>query len=161
LSLDEAASIHEMGTALQPVLHTTGYLAYGWVIPGSIFVLIVLVMSLRFLAALPMYTRRLFLTAGAIYVGGALRIEMLEAQYETLHGRENLTYSLLLQGVEEGMEMVGIIIFLYALSSYLSSYRGEVVIEFRGRSHHASLPERGNDEPRVIRQPPALSSHVS
>src|SRR5215212_4752314 len=68
LSLDEVASIHEaIGQLSERLLHnTTGFIPSGaisffWVVPGTIFVVIVLVAYLRFLAHLPRSTRRLFL----------------------------------------------------------------------------------------------------
>ena len=87
LSLDEAASFHEeMGASLRPMLKAAGYfhgfLRYSWVIPGAMFVLIVALTYLRFLAALPVKTRALFLIAGSLYVGGALGIEMLGGRHE-------------------------------------------------------------------------------
>ncbi|MGH7231484.1 MAG: hypothetical protein ACREJU_09025 [Nitrospiraceae bacterium] len=123
LSLDEAAMIHEM--AIWPLRkqfprYTSGYLYYAWVIPGGAVVLVLAVTYLRFLAHLPVKTRYLCLLAGTLYVGGALGIELLGGKYNTLYGMENFTYFLIVAG-EEGMEMFGIVVFLYALSSYMAS----------------------------------------
>jgi hypothetical protein len=86
-SADESASIHEaIGQLSEHLLHNTtgftpsGAISFFWVVPGAVFVLIVLVAYLRFLAHLPRSTRRLFLFAGAVFVLGALGIEMLSAQ---------------------------------------------------------------------------------
>src|SRR5215204_7391089 len=87
MSLDDVASIHEaIGAQSERLLHnTTGFtpsgpLKFFWVVPGTIFVLIVFVAYLRFLADLPQSTRLLFLFAGALFVLGALGLEMLSAQ---------------------------------------------------------------------------------
>src|ERR687889_743806 len=87
LSLDEVASIHEaIGQQSERLLNSitgftpTGAIQFFWVVPGAIFVLIVLLAYLRFLAHLPRTTRRFFLFAGALFVLGALGIEMLTAQ---------------------------------------------------------------------------------
>src|SRR5215204_1938638 len=87
LSLDEVASIHEaIGQQSERLLHSatgftpSGAIKFFWVVPGAIFVLIVLLAYLRFLANLPRSTRYSFLFAGALFVLGALGIEMLFAQ---------------------------------------------------------------------------------
>jgi hypothetical protein len=128
LSLDEAASIHEMTLLpLHYALNTTGYLYFAWVVPGGMFVLVVLLAYLPFLATLPVKTRYLFLISGALYVGGALGIEAIGGNYVYLYGPGNLTYSMLV-GVEEGLEMIGVASFIYSLLSYLASDLNEIRI---------------------------------
>jgi hypothetical protein len=127
LSTDEAASIHEMtGRLLHGVLkpydYFHGYLFYSWVIFGGIGVLIVVTAYCRFLADLPAKTRYLFLLAGTLYVGGALGVEVIGGRYHYLYGRENFTYAML-GACEEGLEMLGIVVFISALTSYLGSLR--------------------------------------
>jgi uncharacterized membrane protein len=124
LSLDEAAMIHErMIGPLRSALNTSGFLYFPWVIPGAIFVLICLLAFLPFLTHLPAKTRRLFLIAGTIFVGGAICIEIFGAPYWELYGNEpkNMTYAMIAT-VEEFLEMLGIVVFIYALLSYMSSY---------------------------------------
>lgn len=135
LSLDEAASLHEGTYALTdallgPMMEAAGYfhgfLYFSWVIVGAMFVLIVALAYLRFLAALPVKTRSLFLIAGTLYVGGALGIEMLGARHFYLYGM-NFSY-MMFAAVEEGLEMLGIVVFLYALISHLGSSRSDLQI---------------------------------
>ena len=128
LSLDEAASIHEMANRpLHYAFNTTGYFYYAWVIAGGLFALVVLLAYLPFLATLPVRTRYLFLISGAFYVGGALGMEVI-GNYWYLHGQgETLTYSML-GGVEEGLEMIGVASFIYSLLSYLASNLHEIRI---------------------------------
>jgi hypothetical protein len=45
---------------------------------------------------------------------------MLGARHDYLYGRQNLSY-IMLVAVEEGLEMLGIVVFIYALLSYLGS----------------------------------------
>jgi hypothetical protein len=45
-----------------------------------------------------------------------------------LYGRENITY-VLLATIEELFEMLGIVVFIYALLSYLTSYMKGVVFQ--------------------------------
>lgn len=119
LSVDEVATIHEC--AIEPMrrlIDAQGVLHYAWVIPGGVFVLIVGAIMLRFLIALPARTRNLFLTAGAVFVGGAIGVEMISAYHAYSHGEKNLLYSLIIT-FEEAMEMLGVIIFIHASLEYL------------------------------------------
>jgi hypothetical protein len=125
LSVDEAASIHEL--AIRPMrraLNLSGLLAFGWVIPGAAFVAIVGAIFLRFLLRLPLSTRRLFVIAGGLYVGGALGFEMLGGLLLTKYGMGLATA---LEAVaEEALEMTGIVVFLHALLQHLGRIAGSV-----------------------------------
>jgi hypothetical protein len=158
LSLDEVASIHEaIGQQSERLLHNTtgltpgGAIKFFWVVPGAIFVIIVLLAYLRFLADLPQTTRRLFLFAGALFVLGALGIEMLTAQVVSssgpianwiesssggLVGRESASaIPTILKGlqtsVEEMFEMLGLTAFVYALLAYIRSYVEDISVRVR------------------------------
>jgi hypothetical protein len=158
LSLDEVASIHEaIGQETERLLHSiTGFTASGaisffWVVPGAVFVFIVLLAYLKFLAHLPQTTRRLFLFAGALFVLGALGIEMLTAQVVSSSGgianwvvsssggivdRESASaIPTILKGlqtsVEEMFEMLGLTAFVYALLAYIRSYVEDVSVRVR------------------------------
>jgi len=147
LSLDEVASIHEaIGQQSERLLHSAtgftpgGAISFFWVVPGAVFVVIVLVAYLRFLADLPQSTRRSFLFAGAVFVLGALGLEMLSAQVSSssegianffgiVLGLSRHSGSVLpkimigLQTcVEEMFEMLGLTAFVYALLAYIRSY---------------------------------------
>ncbi len=120
LSLDEALSIHEK--LIEPVralFNTSGFLYYAWVIPGAIFVLAFLLGFFKFIKVLPPTTKRLFLTAGTVFVSGAIGMELLSGAYADLYTEDNFT-SAILTSIEEFMEMTGIVIFIYALMSYIS-----------------------------------------
>ena len=158
LSLDEVASIHEaVGEQSERLLNYAtgitpgGAISFFWVVPGAIFVFIVLLVYLRFLANLPQNTRRLFLFAGALFVLGALGIEMLTAQVvsssEAISGWiESASGGMIGRGsagaiptilkglqtsVEEMFEMLGLTAFVYALLAYISSYVEDVSVRVR------------------------------
>ncbi|MEW5860887.1 MAG: hypothetical protein AB1861_26530 [Cyanobacteriota bacterium] len=135
LALDEVLIFHE-GTA-QPLraifkrlglsFLASGIFYFAWVILGAAFVLIVFIAYAKFLAELPDKTRRLFFVAGTIFVVGALGVEMLESYWVAMQGKENFVYAIMAT-VEELLEMLGIIIFIYALLSYMSSQLKEMRI---------------------------------
>ena len=130
LSIDELASIHEMAIRpLREAWHLRGILHFAWVIPGGAFVLLVGLAYLPFLAALPARTRRLFIVAGALYVGGTLGMDLVGGYLADYHGTGNLVY-VAAYTVEEALEMVGIVIFLRALMGYLGDTTGTVELRF-------------------------------
>jgi hypothetical protein len=156
LSLDEVASIHEaIGQQSERLLHSAtgftpgGAISFFWVVPGTIFVVIVLVAYLRFLAHLPRSTRRSFLLAGALFVLGALGLEMLSAQISSSsegianffgmelglsrHSGSALPKIMigLQTSVEEMFEMLGLTAFVYALLAYIRSYVEEISVRVR------------------------------
>lgn len=130
LCWDEALSVHETLNDPLSRLNTKGAFFFAWVIPGTIFVLICGLVFLRFLTHLPAKTRRRFLTAASLYIGGALVVEMLGGYYADSTGVfvdivepfvPSLPY-MLITTFEEFLEMLGIAVFIYALLSYMSSY---------------------------------------
>jgi hypothetical protein len=120
-SIDEAIGIHErIGFVITDKLNTSGLFFFAWTIPGSIFVFIFLVTFLRFINHLPTKIKYLFLLAGSMYIGGALIVEMYNGFYKSLYGDSPIYYAL--TTVEEGMEMLGIVTFIYGLFTYIRSY---------------------------------------
>ena len=127
LSVDEAAAIHELlsGDRLVHVLNLRPWPWAGWVLLGGLFVLLVGLTYFRFLLHLPAKTRALFLVAGTLYVGGALGMDTFASEYSYRDGAD-LLYKLAMVAPEEFMEMMGIVSFLYALSSYMAAEAIEV-----------------------------------
>jgi hypothetical protein len=119
LSLDETAQLHELSIApLQDTFSASGFLLYAWIVPAGICVALFVLGYWRFLVNLPPRTRRLFLLAGALFVGGALAVESVSGQEVSLHGEQTLTYHLIVT-LEESFEMGGIVLFIYALLDYI------------------------------------------
>lgn len=111
MSLDEAIEIHEH---LGGLVHGRGVLYFSWVIPAALIVGAIGLALLGFLRRLPAVDRRRFVVAGAIYVGGALAMELPLGWWTERAGDDNLVYGLL-DWVEETMELVGSTAFLIAL----------------------------------------------
>ncbi|BAY10651.1 hypothetical protein [Calothrix sp. NIES-2098] len=122
LAIDEFISIHEqLIEPLRAKFHTSGFLYYAWVIAGVIFLLVFLLVFGRFVASLPAKTRRLFIIAGTIYVGGAIGFELLGGYYANYYSEDDIIFDLLTT-VEEVMEMLGIVVFIHALLSYMTGH---------------------------------------
>lgn len=131
MAFDEAASVHEKTSALLgEMLGAGGFLYYAWVIPGLVFVGTIALIYFRFLLALPRPFMRLFLLSGALYVGGAIGIEMPEGAYAEVHGTQNFGFHLFAT-VEEALEMIGLALFAYTLLRVLGHEQGQARLPFR------------------------------
>ncbi len=129
LAADELFSIHEILIIpkLATRLNLPNFLAQIWVIPGAIFVVFLAKYYWAFLNHLPVRSRLHFFLAAAFYIGGALVMEMLGSAYSKLHGQQNLIYALLAT-LEEVMEMLGIVVFVYGLLSHLESWNEDIQV---------------------------------
>jgi hypothetical protein len=67
-----------------------------------------------FLLQLPRRTALIFLVAGVVYISGVIGIEILGQPMDA----DTLEYNLLTL-VEEGLEMFGVILFLYGLLDHV------------------------------------------
>jgi hypothetical protein len=121
LSLDETAQLHELSIVpIRDRIGANGFLYYAWILPAGVCVSLFVLAYLRFLSQLPVRTRRLLLSAGAVYVGGALGVESISGWEAAIHGEYTLAYHLIVT-LEELCEMMGVVLFIYALLDYLGT----------------------------------------
>lgn len=131
LSVDEAALFHEMvDTALGSVLQTDGFLLFPWVLAGGGFAALVGLVYLRFLLWLPRRFALLFVASGALYVGGAVGMELFSANAIDRYGLASTAHAIT-QTIEEGMEMAGAILFFHSLGLYWTHRHGPMRLWLR------------------------------
>ncbi|HEU4406929.1 MAG TPA: hypothetical protein VFS43_16800 [Polyangiaceae bacterium] len=140
ISLDETVGIHEGASQF---FHLGGVFFFGWVIPAGLLVVGLGLTFLRFLAHLPRPTRVEFLVAGAMYVGGAVLLELPLGYWTEREGSDNFVYAAI-DWVEESMELVGVSLFLLSLLRYLDArgYRVRFVTGSAGGLAEARDVER-------------------
>lgn len=121
MSMDEAASIHDMiSSPLKNILHTTGIFYFAWVIPAIIFVIIFFLNYFRFWLNLPNKSLLLFAVSAFIYIGGAIGFELISGKQKSIDTNINFTY-VILTNIEEFLELIGIVLFIYTLLDYIKS----------------------------------------
>jgi hypothetical protein len=121
LSIDEAASIHELSThPFRKALGAQGFLYYTWIVPFGLLVLIFIGLYSRFVFSLPKKIKILFITAGSIFLFGSLGMEAIGGFWDEL-GTSNFLYSMIFT-LEESLEMIGVLVFIYALMQYIKNY---------------------------------------
>jgi hypothetical protein len=114
-SLDDFAELHER---LGGWLGSSGVLYFDWILPASAAMLVLAVLYIPFVRDLPGATRKGFLTAGAIFLSGALLMEMPLGYWTERHGPDNLEYALI-DWVEESLEILGASLFVLAVQREL------------------------------------------
>lgn len=124
LSIDELARLHErLNGVVEAGLGITpqGFLLSPWVVAGGIVVVLFGLAYVGFLRGLPAKMRRLFLLSGSLYVGGALILETISMKLWDQFGQNTVPYKLATTA-EEMCEMMGAIVFIYSLLTYISLY---------------------------------------
>jgi hypothetical protein len=128
LSSDEMLRLHESmsGALLQPALAALGYepsgiFRYPWILVYAPLTLVFVLAYFKFWLDLPSKIRILFFVAGALFVGGAVGAEMVNGLLHDSYGQGGVLYAAMTH-LEEFLEMLGIVIFVYALLSYIGSH---------------------------------------
>jgi uncharacterized membrane protein len=128
LGTDEILVLHEqLSWITNSLLKTSTFLRFSWIIPGIIFVIVFVISYIKFLIDLPSKYRNLFILSGAVYILGAIGMELIGDRLFLINGSENLFYALLTQ-VEELTEMLGVLLFSFTLLSYVKTCIGHISI---------------------------------
>ena len=132
LALDEALQIHEILIipGLRHQVHPA--LASTWVVPYAALALLLLWRFRRFLGAIPRATASRLLRSGAVYVGGAIGMEMIGsfAVRSSLIRLHSPWYGAI-TGLEEALELLGIILLIDALMRELLDQQDSVDLTLR------------------------------
>lgn len=152
LSLDEAAELHELlAGPLRGLLDAGGVFYFAWVVPGIALVAVLALAYARFLAHLPASTRRLFLAAATTFVAGAVGAEMVGGAWGEAHGFDTAGTALIWTA-EEVLEMLGVVVFVYALLRHLELRGGSVAIRVRGAAAGAEKHRAAGGRPAARRR---------
>ncbi len=128
LAFDEALQIHEIFIIQELRDMLPIFLNIVWVIPYGILVIVFLNFFKSLIISLPTKIRTFTLISGAIYISGALGLEIVgntlvrEGQIR-LHG---ISYGLIIS-LEETLEITGLIIFIHTLLRYIFNYQKQKV----------------------------------
>jgi hypothetical protein len=107
------------------------FLQFAWVIPVGILMIIFVIYFRKFFLGLNRKSRLNFLISFLLYTGGALGLEMIGSYYNVLHGQDNFGYKALTT-IEESLENIGVIYFIYALLVHISDLYGDIEFEIKG-----------------------------
>ena len=157
LSLDEVGQLHEkLMIPMRSLLNATGFLYFTWVVPIGFLVVIFLFCYRKFLLHLPVATKKMFVAAAALYIGGAIGVEMLGGYVASTTGQENVSY-VIVTTLEESLEMLGIVVFIHALISYIKTYLGDVSWNIYISGKNTELTEHQNIGIAALNEPEKTS----
>ncbi len=139
MALDENLALHER--AIEPMRQllgggTLGVFYFAWVIPAIAMVAVLGVYFLPFLLRLPRRTMYGLIAAAALYLGGAVGIELIEGWWREGHGYRTLGFHLLVT-IEESMEMAGAILLIHTLLRHLGRQYGDIQLHVETAANEA------------------------
>lgn len=120
LSIDEATSIHELAGPPLREMGVGGIFYYAWILPAAVLLLVMGAAYLPFLRALARPLRNRFLLSAAVYLGGAMGLEMMGGWYVEQNGPMNVTYGVIIT-LEEVLEIVGMLLFVDGLAREIAA----------------------------------------
>lgn len=133
LSLDEAASLHEMSNAPLRALFQSGPRFYfPWILGGLSLAATVAFVEWPLLRALPRRTAATLVSAGGIYLTGAVGFEALAAPLYASQAHP-LVHAAFIT-TEETLEMAGVALFIIALAQFAASQGIAVTLNFDERA---------------------------
>jgi hypothetical protein len=129
LALDESISIHErLIDPLRLALNATGIFYYAWIIPYGIGVVLLAIVAIPVFWRMQKRIRFYFGLSAASYLFAAIGLEMISGKYLVMMNENKDIVWVLMVTLEESLEMVGLIILVYALLLLLrNKYNGFMI----------------------------------
>jgi hypothetical protein len=141
MAFDEAFSVHDrywgpFARSLFSGVKFSGFFQFAWVVIGIPLVAALGLLFAPFLRSLSTQVRRRFIVAAVVFLFGAIVVEMISAYWSVTVG--SVVGYKLIAGVEETLEMGGIVLFIRAAMLHLADRYGSILLDFRGmdRPHH-------------------------
>jgi len=126
LSADEQAMAHEhLIVPLRDRFGLGGILFYAWVVPALVAVAVLTLIYARFVLRRPPPIRNLLILSAAIFLSGALGLEMLGGWWTENRSDTELAYQMI-TSVEESLEYLGASLYIYAVLRDLQTGRSSL-----------------------------------
>ena len=115
LALDESISIHErLINPLRQALGATGVFYYAWIIPYGIGVVVLSIVAIPVFWRMQKRIRFWFGLSAATYLVATIGLEMISGKYLVMMNEQKDIVWIFMVTLEESLEMVGLIILVYA-----------------------------------------------
>lgn len=124
LSIDDFICFHEKANLfIASELGREGVFYYPWVILAIVIILILAVFYFRFFLRLPRRYKVLFALSAFLFIGGAVGMEMVTGYLDYLAAAKATSWLRVVTGtIEDSMEILGVILFLYSLTDYIDTH---------------------------------------
>ncbi len=131
ISVDEQVGLHETaGRFMRHGAALDGFLYFAWVVPALGALAVLAACFSGFLLRLDPRRRNQFVLAGALYVLGAVGMEMVGGKIYSAHGQEVYSYVACVHA-EELLELLGVSLFVSALIEHLAGLYGRDGVALR------------------------------
>lgn len=128
MSVEEVILLHEGTTShLRTMFGTSGYLHYAWVLIGASLALIVLLAGWPLIRRLTPPIRRQLLVAAAIFLLGAVGSELIGGKIAGEGRQDTFAYAVTV-AIEEGLEILGVLVGIDALLRFRRQARLHLAI---------------------------------
>jgi hypothetical protein len=115
LALDESISIHErLINPLRQALDATGVFYYTWIIPYGIGVVVLSIVAIPVFWRMQKRIRFWFGLSAITYLFATIGLEMISGKYLVMMNEQKDIVWIFMITLEESLEMVGLIILVYA-----------------------------------------------
>ncbi|KXF75668.1 hypothetical protein ATN84_16910 [Paramesorhizobium deserti] len=119
LSFDEFAGIHEKISAVLSLrMENTGLLYFAWAAPAGVISVFGLAVFVPFIRSFSPRLAVLLVISAVVFLSGAVGFEMIGGSVAELEGVGSFRYRIL-TNFEEGLEMAGMLIFIFVVLSHL------------------------------------------
>ena len=144
LALDESISIHErLINPLRQALDATGIFYYTWIIPYGIGVVLLSIFAIPVFWRMQKRIRFWFGLSAVTYLVATIGLEMISGKYLVMMNEQKDIVWIFMVTVEESLEMVGLILLVYAQLSLLrNKYNGFLIF----------MPGAGDASPQSVDQ---------
>ena len=123
LAIDELLALHEgLGGLAVRFLGEENLIFQDWAYAGIVLVVLFILLFWSFFNHLPPVHKLRFFMSAALYIGGALGLEIIGSIYIMRNGFQDIPF-ILFTTVEETLEMVGVIYFINTLMIYLEEIK--------------------------------------
>ncbi len=123
LAIDELLALHEgLGGIATRFLGEENLMFQDWAYAGIVLVVLFILLFWSFFNHLPPVHKLRFFMSAALYVGGALGVEIIGSIYIMRNGFQDIPF-IFFTTVEETLEMVGVIYFINTLMIYLEEIK--------------------------------------
>ena len=115
LAFDESISIHErLINPLRQALGATGIFYYAWIIPYGVGVVLLAIVAIPVFWRMQKRIRFWFGLSAATYLVATIGLEMISGKYLVMMNEQKDIVWIFMITLEESLEMVGLIILVYA-----------------------------------------------
>lgn len=130
VAIDDFVGVHEqLSRPMRDMLNARGLLYFAWIIPYSLFVMLLAGVYSRFVFNMPIRIRNGLLLSATLFLSGAIGFEMLGARlFDYSNLNKTLIYSAMTT-VEESLELAGMIVFIHALMSYIEEVQRNILLQ--------------------------------